>query len=183
MWRNVLQEHMQLWTKLKKFGRSRGLSSEQSEDFASESFICIERGRKATFEQLLVDFKRKEYGNSRAKSFCVRHAEDVTDLERIGGLNHVGLGTQSCSDEDRGNNLADDFFLTGRTGLIWDLVNRGGFESREIAEMYGVTEARISQILTEGKRAFEAHVLRKDLKDKLEVDADYLELKVDWIQI
>jgi hypothetical protein len=181
VWRSILQA--EVWEKLKRFGRSRGLSPENAEDYASEAFICLFRGRKATFDQLLIDFKRKEYGDTRAKSFRVRHAEDVTELERVGGLNHVSLGAQSCSDENRGNNLANDFYISGRAGLIWDLVNDCGFKSLEVADMFGVKESRICQILKEVKASFEAHVLRKDLIEKLEDDPEYLELKVDWITI
>lgn len=172
-----------VWLKLKKFGRRKGLSEEQSEDYASEAFIQLFKGRKATFDQLLVDFKRKEYGDSRSKYFRVRHSKDVTEFERSGGLNHVGPGAEPCSDESGGGNPSDDFIPTGRDGLIWELHYRCGFQLAEIGEWYGVSQSRISHILKRVNKKFKCHALRADLKEKLEVNPNYLELSVDWITL
>ena len=170
-----------VWINLKKYGKRKGLSEEQAEDYASEAFIRLFQGRKATIEQLLIDFKRKEFGNSRSKYFRFRESKTVDELETIGRLDLPCSGVEPCSDETGRDDLHNGFCPTGRGGLIWELVHDCGFEALEIATWYGISQSRISQILRKVKKEFESHVLLNDLKNKLEDNQKYLELDVDWI--
>lgn len=57
------------YKKIKNFGSRKGLSNEDSEDFASYATIYYLQGRKASFKQFYVDFMRKRFGNTRSSNF------------------------------------------------------------------------------------------------------------------
>lgn len=133
--------------KLRRMARSycckRGYA-EIAEDFAQEATFSLSRGRKASLEQLLIDFLRGYYGSTRHGGKSSRHAHT--------SLYHED-GEEKCTDTDQDAARGDllDFgelgnALKGNQRIVFHLTHTWGLLRTEVADVLGVSESRVSQV-------------------------------------
>lgn len=124
---------------------TRGNFPNEAQDFAQYAAMKIAGGRKAKMSQLFTDYLREKFGDVRddaAKAVqALRYAEqagymDVTDME-------LPADTQG-TDLDFFALLGD---LEQRDRAILVLRHKWGMDLKEIGEVFGVSEGRVSQEL------------------------------------
>lgn len=118
-------------TSLCKFGLRYGLGQE-AEDFASWAIIKIISNRKATNYQLYVDYMREVKGGN-GKLVDVQY-EDWMDKPQE-------------SEPEQEDNEIIECKASKKIMPYLILYYKYGMKEKEIAEVFGVTEARISQII------------------------------------
>lgn len=150
-------------------------------DFAQEAFIAIANGSHPKLEWLFIDFLRREYGNSRtisgrvrqlAERYGVRLDAPASEEDAAGKLNHDCIGSTEPSPEsvlaDRPPSI-DYGRLQGREREFAVLTFRDEWTMQRIAGAYGVTESRVSQVLSQAKAHLKPYLEYDDLKQRLEL--------------
>jgi RNA polymerase sigma factor (sigma-70 family) len=164
-----------------------------ADDFAQEACIALARGRKASIDQLFVDFLRTEYGRTgvystpggRAKA-AARHGsvEFNTELHQRSTLDTPDAGLDgACGDQE-----FERLFRIAR--VVLDEFELAVFEAAygqlkpqaEIGEQIGVSASRVSQILAASRAEIRDEVDSADMLALLQDDAP-LELEVLWIAV
>ena len=113
-----------------------------AEDFAQEATLKLSQGRKANMSQLLIDFIRLEYGDTRqgaekGKSWAEKRAYNELDLAQA---------SEPFSHDLDFYSLLEDLDEKQRAYLI--LTHKWGLTLAEVGDCFGVTEGRVSQQLT-----------------------------------
>lgn len=131
---------------------------QHADDFAAEVAIKTIEGRKASTEQLFVDYLRKEYGDARLASgrekMRDRHAmQELADTVAASTRNSAAL-----------EQLCGGFRIYGSSRAILVLYYKWGFHEAEIANCYGVTESRICQRLKEIQSSIYERIKKEESK-------------------
>lgn len=124
--------------------KSKGFSKEIQEDFAQYAMIRIHEGATSKVSMLLVDFLREEFGRTR---------KDGTPNPKAAlTLNPLQLTTENMPRSEQVHSLDYDRILSALSPedrAYLTLQNKWGFTLQEIGDTFGVTEGRVSQVLTE----------------------------------
>jgi len=134
-----------------------------AEDFAQEAIIEIVRGRKASSRQLYIDFLRKHFTDTRAiRKLKKPYKRSNFGLEYDDSSLHeesecIGQFSRSSS---RGNLLFEredwrrgewfkkiEIILDHQETIVWKLYFSETMNARQMSDVLGVTESRISQML------------------------------------
>jgi len=148
------QEAKELMAKIQGWARKRPFRSEQDrEDFVSFAVTKVLKGRSASFGQLRVDWMREFVaGRSDGAHFAERlemaqgsitaEAVDVVPDHEPNALNVL----------ERSEMIRRALDVKGPDRAILLLRGLFSFSEKEIAFIFGVTEARISQKLSKAQR-------------------------------
>jgi RNA polymerase sigma factor (sigma-70 family) len=129
----------------KTSARKRGFG-EHADDLAQEVLLSFVegRGRHQTIDQAVIDAIRRTFGDSRSDHHQLRRACDWK------GLTPRVLEIHGKSESDRGCEIGFErivSLLGGPDRAIIKLRYQWGFREREIGDLFGLTESRISQRL------------------------------------
>lgn len=175
----------------RKHARARGYS-QHADDFAQEAIIKLLADRRATIDQLFIDFLRHEYGDTRSPGGRGRsranHTRQSLDEPQNGkedglSLHELIAGPGGDTNSERGN-WKSRVNLRGRDALIFEMRFDLEMSELEIAEALGVTESRICQLLN-GRidRAAKDAVVLQEVASLYHDDEDYSKLEIKWIAI
>lgn len=176
-------------------GKRKGLQDEEAEDFASWLAIKWLEGKyqHSTLDQSLIDYRRGEHGDSRSDSGRLRQSAtrrgisltpDETD-ER--GQAALRLAERAIADgtgepeEQRAFDFDPADYLSGRYRWAYELVMQDELTMKQAAAIMGVSESRVSQVLSVAN----SHVKRITLLGEAReaVRRRDLELLIDWISL
>lgn len=119
----------------------RGFKSE-AEDFAQEVALSILTGRKTTMANHLIDYLRKEFGDSRYDNQikrATRSPEQITE----------SIEPQAVQTDDLDFEKLLTDMLTQKEQAYMNLIHRWGFTLNEVGKTFGVSESRVSQEVKE----------------------------------
>ena len=172
----------------KYYAASKGYGKD-AEDFSQEVFIAYAEGRKATIEQLFIDYLRKFYGDTRsagglAKSFERHVSRSIDESEAIYKLcesqsDRIDHSPSEHSGPDRRIRAC----LNRQQLLVYDLLVFEELNVKEIGELLGLTGGRISQIIATIKPIFKNCKIIDEHLDYYLADKEASKLIVDWITI
>jgi DNA-binding CsgD family transcriptional regulator len=179
-------ELKQLWQRAYKHACWRRHHS-IADDFAQEAVIAWNRGRKATVEQLLIDFLRKEYGGTGLR-LSTRRGNRLShrSLDEEQGDTGRTLGDSIAAPEGDPGAIRDTrqygVSLNGAEVTVFELI-QGGMSQDEIGDLLGVTPSRICQIFRSVKKKTKDEVMLRDFYDTYNDFKESSELLINWIAI
>lgn len=134
-----------VWSSAKNYARSMGLIDE-CEDFAQIATMELLGGRRASVQQIYIDYLRRKLGRSNRKNELNFSLSSVEDIEK--------------KIED--SILFDDLVgkLKRRDRNIYILYYRWGLYEREVAQIIGISESRVSQILKAGHKKMKTELYK-----------------------
>ena len=179
-----------LLNRAKAYANSKRFA-QHSDDFAQEVYIAYARGRKATIEQLFVDFLRKEYGDTRSLGGSTKSHARLNglsfDTPKKQGDNEVNLSDIIASPGGEpdafGSDWSSKILFTGRIELIASLYLEHNWLQDEIGDLLGVSGSRISQFLKKIKKEIEKAAIFEERFDIYKDDSEYSKLSINWITI
>ena len=122
-----------------------------AEDFAQYAALRVFQGRKATVEQLLIDYLRSEYGCTgiRSNSKQLLKCNERKHATPIDNENPIEDFARRNSNHVRSFRDFEPFFkfISQIDRSILKLFYEWGFDESEIADCFGVTKSRICQRL------------------------------------
>lgn len=157
--------------------------SQDAEDFAQDVLIKTLTGRKATIEQLFIDYLRQHYGDSRSSQFELKRAARFARTDEEGGKENLDFVADSRGFETSASEQFDDFAVSGLlTAGERETYERLAAEERpfEIAAAMGVSQSRISQIRKNLRKKHENMAILETL-DEYRLYARKSQFEVDWI--
>lgn len=153
----------------RKYAKAKNLNYEQGEDFV-QSFVIARHVRKSkqSLEQAMIDFMRKEFGDTRMQAGAVRakSRKDTCQYE----LNNLTTTKYTPSESEAGIAIFEIRSRIDRLNIRQKLILRRLVQQKkqkDIAKILGVTKGRINQIA-------------KQLKNILKIDS-FECIKYDWI--
>ncbi len=134
--------------------RKRG-HPQLAEDFAQEIFVAFARGRRATLDQLFIDFLRKYQGDSgtdrgRARQDARARAvslDEPAGPESGGMLRHELVGGAGGDPESRLDHLGASHLFGGVEAQVYQLHFVEQLPLGECALALGVSASRVSQLV------------------------------------
>lgn len=184
-------DHVQI----EKFlGRARSVAikwgyPQHADDFAQEAFIAISSGSHPKLEWLFIEFLRRQHGSSRtisgrlrqrAEKYATRLDAPVSEDGNY-GLNHDVV---ECSDSNPETELANRRtpinygILTGRKRDIAVMYFEDELTAGKIGEIFGITESRVSQLMTEIKKHIKTFTEYHELREQTELDSDLMRIRL-----
>lgn len=161
-----------------------------AEDFAAQVVIDLIEGRPDNLDWLLTDFLRREYGNTRSLSGSAKSDARISgrSLDQPAGPEGSMclaecIGSPEPDPDPVGSDWRSQVVLFGRAAIMAELHFDHEFDQRDIADMYGVTEARISQLLKPVKREIERAMIVAETADIYRDDKEYSKLEINWITL
>ena len=182
-------EIKKLWEVCCRYARKRGYS-QFADDFAQEAVFARIRGRKASLDQLLTDFLRKEYGDSRVRrqpKWTSRRADRFAhvSLDDKIGQSEMSYGDIIASPERDTRLDTDDqrigLSLDRREQVVYELAK--SISQVDISEIYGVTPSRIWQILKGAERKLSKEATVNKFYDIYSDIDETSVLSVNWVAI
>lgn len=183
-------EIKQLWRRANSHAIRRGHSG-LADDFSQEAVLAWIGGRKATVEQLLIDFLRKEYGSARVRS-SRKHPSNSPGGSKFNSLD------QAIGDSDRtrhditaaperdpgaiGDTRKFGVSLDGKAAVVCELAGQGYLQN-EVGEILGFTEYRTSQLMKVVRRKIKEEQLIREKYDEYKDFKETSVLVIDWIAI
>lgn len=160
------------WERYRNYGRSKGLKQEDAEDFATEYYMRVMQGKKQTLKQYYIDYLRRTFGDTRTPSGKLKSnsrrfgdGEAEGQSEVFGGCDfqHRGSLERSLGDNrEIRQQLTKIRNVAGKTSVACFLLfKKFGLSLQEIADVFGVSESRISQRTTKVEAAI-AKIKRRE---------------------
>lgn len=172
----IINDQKKFWNFLYRYGLKKGLRHEYAEEFAQEAFIKYSNGN-TNLNWLITDFKRKEFGDIRTLAGRNRANANIEFNESYHGRSNGSL------DGNQFESLPLDRYLKLDERYLYEEIFEDGFEGKEIAIYYNVSESRISQKLKLIKNKLSKQKLIDDFWDEYNLDENKSQLKIDWIKI
>jgi len=137
-----------LLLRAKKVAIRKGFERE-AEDFSQVAVMKLMKGRKATLDQLLIDYLRENYTRTNKKgSKPNKVVLDVYNMKEL-SVDHL-VHTTSPLDLYNFNQILkrlDRHKNRGQLRCFLVLRYLWGFNQQEIAHCFGITESRVCQLL------------------------------------
>lgn len=155
-------------TQMKKLiSRAKGVAvrrgfSHEKDDFSQDAILKILAGRKATFDQLLIDYLRQRYNRSTPRTKKKTQKIDCYNVVEIQEWMHPLFEDQFVQEglDEILKILDKRKFSKSRTMLI--LKYLWGFKDCEIAYCFNVTPGRISQLMHSAFSYIKEHYSKGD---------------------
>lgn len=179
-------EYNRLFKIYKKYAERKGYS-QHSDDFAQEAIIECFKGSFRTTNQIFIDFLRKQYGDTRHSRSISGHNKSFDghsnerkefDFENIAATNNNDLGKFSEPIE----NYWRYYRFTLREQIILTLFIQD-MTLIEIANIFGVSESRISQQIKRIKREIEKTITLRDKLEEYNLNLIPNDFSLNWIEI
>lgn len=164
---------------------------ELAEDFAQEVLLAITQGRRATIDQLFVDYLRSQFGRSgtpggRARQMAA--SRTVSLDEEVGEegstvLHHELVGRPGGDLPDLEHHGGSAFLFGGVEATIYQVVFLEERPLIEAAEVLGVTQSRVSQRVNSMRRRIQEHFLTQRLFERYRDEDSFGVLEVEWLGI
>jgi hypothetical protein len=153
--------------------------SELADDFSQEIFVhwLSGHGSTQTIDQYFIDYLRALYGRSRDGSSGKRFKEqrnyvDLTEVRNLAdNAGFIEPTKQSA------------YTFTGKELILYQLYFEEEMTAAIVAEILGVTESRVCQMLKSIKKEIQNQNILEQGYERMEWDESFLKLKVDWIQL
>lgn len=160
--------------------KSKGESDESCEDFAQFVSMKFFEGRKGTIDQLLVDYFRKTYGDTRfdygkLKSQSIRSSRDVNDTE-----SNIESLIDHGDFEDKGKDTSKLFLKLPSRYIDCLCLLDNGFTQADIARFLRISPSRVCQIF---KVIRDKKILDLGLFDDYKNGLIKDEFQINWIEI
>jgi len=136
-------EALTFYTRCRKLAAKKGYPADVYEDFPAWAFARVKDGAKGTASQLLIDYLRVTYGVTGTEGQMRRKAVNTASCNTV-AYEELTASEASCPETA----LASEelwALAEGEDRAILMLQYKYGLTKREVGELYGVTEARISQ--------------------------------------
>ena len=194
------QEIRNLLDRARKYATRRGYSND-ADDFAQEVYIASTKERSGNLNYLFIDYLRKHYGNTRSNiGLCKmfeRHGTVSIDASITGekDRNHGSIGRSvdpdpECEREDWRcrinveNYRGKKGLVRNKTvGIVYDLIFIYGFERNVVAEILGLTDGRISQLIKQIRNECEKARVLDSMRDIYQDHQEESILMVNWIMM
>ena len=179
------------YKKLGVFSRKRFFNEQDREDFRAYAIIKIIEGRKATFRQLFTDYLREFKGDARSRNFESQRSVRVPECyDRGTSEREAALGVQKSRDNLRGTFGPDDRTvrryiadMQGNDGVIANMYFAERYNEKEIADIYGLTESRICQILGRIKNILKKEIESEIIESRFSTEKNFGVFDLDWITL
>lgn len=126
-----------------------------AEDFAQFATLAVFTGRKTSTKNLFCDFMREEFGRNDAHENL-----EKTKVKKPWQAGAMIEDVEDCKIQDLDLRIATRLkHLDMAERVITILILGWGFTQREVAEVMGVSESRISQIISVVYNKFEVDFL------------------------
>jgi RNA polymerase sigma factor (sigma-70 family) len=164
--------YKKLYSQLKSFSYKKPFPSDQDkEDFISYAIEKIFNGRKATFDQLFIDYLRTNIADTRANNYEIKkNLNKPKQYEEF-------MSLAVTQDVDSKNNFKESLIsnvkiedLNIRDRAIIILFFYYQFTQKEISHIFGVDKSRISQIISKVKYEI---IDINNMLPELDKDEDY----------
>lgn len=161
-----------------------------AEDFAAQVVIDLIEGRPDNLDWLLTDFLRQEYGDTRsisgsAKSACRlsgRSLDQPANPESSMCLAEC-IGSPEPDAAPVGSNWRSRVVFFGKQALLASLYFDHEMNQKTIANMLGVSEARVGELLRPIKNKIENAAIMSEKYDVYRDDREYSKLEISWITL
>jgi DNA-binding Xre family transcriptional regulator len=188
-----------LYKKAIKEARYRG-HSEIAEDFAG--WITLKwlegKAQHQTLSQSLIDYLRGEYGSAgircgsdallrsrRAKTNSQELNDETVEesLERLWASSSYAEAIDRESSDNKQESVDTRELISIRDETFYKMIIEDEMTLKEVGDVFGITESRVSQIWAETKkRSFTSLGLNK-LKEKLQDNENFTKVEVEWITL
>lgn len=133
-------------TQATRIARRKG-HGELAEDFAQDAVFKLIQGRKAKFGQMLIDYLRQEYGDSR------RNEDSKPGPRYYERAQYAEIDPRTMGEAPPHNDDIDFFslikHLTPNERALITLRHKWDMELTEIGECFGISHSRVCQQLKE----------------------------------
>lgn len=150
-----------------------------ADDFAQEIIInWLEgHGQHQTVDQYFIDYLRQQYGRTGrpggdARSRLDRTAEDITKIRNL-----------AVEPEEQRSDRRFNHLFRGIQHTIYTLRFLEEMNLKEIGEILGVTESRISQRVSEIEKVIQDQMILEQGIERMEWDDNFSKLMVNWIKL
>lgn len=152
-----------------------------ADDIAQEIYMALFNGRCATYEQIAIDYLRKNYGSKRSHCGLIKQRTrllEEADLNR--DIGHE-FRDRRCDYDKAISNL---FCLKRETHqLILEKAMAYGESQKEIALEENLTASRISQIIKTASKELSKIIMINEFYDDYKSDKSLSVLRIDWITL
>lgn len=158
--------YKRLQARAKRKAQASGLGRE-ADDFAGYATVRTLEGSHATTDQLWIDYLRENYGDARTK-----HHKGQQRLYPKTISARTFLIAVETADRDVDFGFIQRFlsengsWFSARDRAVLTLKYQWGFTGPELAGTFGVTEARVSQIVAEIHERIRLAIEHQDTKKK-----------------
>lgn len=158
--------------------------SELADDFAQEIFVqwLAGHGGHQTIDQAFIDYLRSLYGRtgprgSGSGSGSGRFSEyrNYVNLDEVRNLAEPARDIQPTWDFTH--------LFRGRQAFLYGAYFVEEMSENSIADILGLTESRVSQMIKPMKREIQDAALLTDVRERMEWDEDYGKVEVEWITL
>ena len=139
------QTDVEFYTRCRKLARAKGYPQDIWEDFPSWAYERMKLGSRARIDQLLIDYLRTTYGVTGTDGQRLRKALNTASDNSLG----LDLIEASATPSPSARLESDQLWglANGRDREMLQLYFQEGLSKKEIADQYGVTEARVCQLM------------------------------------
>lgn len=150
-----------------------------ADDFASQVFVYFleKPDRGATVDQLFIDFLRKTHGRAGTPGNDARIQAERSMAPLDAARDIAGSSGTERSDGDFA------FCFRGREAEIYQSYFVDERSEVSIAEDYGVSGSRISQMLKPMKEAIKRQAVLMDGYERMEWDETFLSFQIEWASL
>ena len=175
---------------------------ELADDFTSAVLLWFVEGKRqhSTFDQMFIDYLRGAYGRTggRCGSKRPHPHRDTVSISPAGSVKSNREGDLEWTPDELVSPVPDDlgvpsggdrqawkfaFLFGGRELEIYQRILEDGEQHREIAEDFGVTESRISQIYRQILLRIEKARQLREALERFEWDESFGRYAVEWIRL
>jgi len=156
--------------------------SELADDFAQEVALnrLSGRGRHQTIDQAFIDYLRSQYGRTGARG-------SGSGSGRVPKhINHVNIDKiRDLAEPTRDLAPPREFahLFRGREAELYRAYFVEERANKSIGEELGITESRVSQLLSPIKERIRKHAILLDGYERMEWDDTFLSFRIEWAVI
>jgi hypothetical protein len=162
---------------------------ELAEDFAQEVLLAVTQGRRATVDQLFVDYLREQFGSSRNPGGRARQMagrRTVSLDEEVGEegssiLRHELIGGTERDLPSLGDRGRSAHLFAGIEADIYQMIFVEEQTLDQVGDHFGVSESRISQRVNSMRTRIRDHFLSERLLERYRDDESFGVLEVQWL--
>lgn len=172
-------DEIQKFQRRAKYVAAKSGYPQLAEDFAQELFVYFweKPDRGATVSQLFIDYLREQHGRPGTPGGDARIAAEKS-FSPIDDARDI-----AADPEPEQSDWRCDFLFGGREAEVYDWVYLEERHEYELADRWGVSASRVSQVLKGVKQEIAGYLILKDALERMDWDPTFGLLNVNWIRI